>query len=362
VEKAVTTPQIVKPENIESTLKSVWEKLAKEDKMRACLFNLIVFSRSSTRANYTRNIVQKIIEKFPCRLIFISEDLDTSSSHLKTTVSVIMPEGKKGSIACDHIEINASLDKLKEVPNLVLPHIIPDLPITLLWPEDPCAGHILFEPLSKIATRIIFDSESASDLLTFSKKVLEAKKTFHVDIADLNWGRTEAWRDLLTSLFDTDEKIAGLKEINEIKILHNARVSEFFCHTKIQSMYLLAWLSSRLNWKCTQSNKNLTFAFETLKGSIESVEWEQVGPGCILAVDLYTMKGNQIEALRIKERPHLVSIQISSQDKCDLPYNYTLGQTATGQSLVKEICMKGTSQHYLDMLKHLEVLDKDKLC
>jgi hypothetical protein len=45
-----------------------------------------------------------------------------------------------------------------------------------------------------------------------------------------------------------------------------------------------------------------------------------------------------------------------------MPYEFVLGQTATGQSLVKEICMKGTSVHYLDMLKELIILDKDKLC
>jgi hypothetical protein len=57
-----------------------------------------------------------------------------------------------------------------------------------------------------------------------------------------------------------------------------------------------------------------------------------------------------------------VKIFITSKEKCDLPYQFVLGKTATGQSLVQEICTKGTSTHYLGMLATLKHLDKDKLC
>ena len=358
----MTTPQIVKPEQIESTLQAIWEKLAKEDKMRACLFNLIVFNRYSSRTDYIQNIVQKVIEKFPCRLIFISEDPKPKQNYLKAAVSVIMPEGEKGSVACDHIDIGVSGDMQAQVPYLIRSHILPDLPVTLLWAEDPCAGHSLFEPLSKMATRIIFDSESADNLLSFSTFVLNLKKNSKIDLADLNWGRTEGWRDLITSLFESEERQDHLRQLSELKITYNGRVSEFFCHTKIQSMYLLSWLSSRLEWNFLKSTENLQFEFKQAKAQIESVEWEKIGSGCLLAVELQTANGQSFKCLRIKEKYHLVSIHISSEEKCDLPYKYTLGTTATGQSLVKEICMKGTSKHYLDTLKQLQVLDKDKLC
>jgi glucose-6-phosphate dehydrogenase assembly protein OpcA len=263
------------------------------------------------------------------------------------------------SIACDHIDIGVAGNERERVPYLILPHILPDLPITLLWAEDPCDTHPLFQPLTKLAHRIIFDSESADNLLGFAKTVLALKK---VDIADLNWARTEGWRDLITSLFDSGERLAMLQDISEVKIVYNGRPTEFFCHLKIQSMYLLAWLSSRLDWNCQKSDKNLNFTFEHVSASIESAEWEKIGPGTILSVTLTTSKKVKFECARIKEKYHYVSIQISSPDKCDLPYQYLLGQTATGQSLVKEICNKGTSHHYLEMLEHLEVLDKDKLC
>lgn len=349
--------QIVKPGAIEPELKSIWEKLAQENKIRACLFNLVVFNRESPRTDYIRSIVQKVIEKFPCRVLFISEDPKTEESYLKTAVSII----GEGTIACDHIDIGVAGKELERAPYVLLPHILPDLPVTLLWTEDPSVPHPLFQPLCLLAHRIIFDSESGANLLEFAKTVLQLHEKGY-EVADLNWARTEGWRDLLASLFNTQDRLADLKNIKDLHILYNARPSEFFVHLKIQSMYLLSWLSCRMKWKFKQAKKNLQFNFEKVTASIESTEWERLGPGTIIAVRLETHQEVHFDCIRIRERYHFVSIQISSPEMCMLPYEYVLGQTATGQSLVKEICMKGTSNHYLEMLQGLLQLDKDQLC
>lgn len=330
--------------------------------MRASLFNLIVFNRYSPRTDYIRNIVQKVVEKFPCRVLFISEDPDSNQSYLKTAVSVIMPESAGNAVACDQIDIGAAGNEIERVPYLLWPHILPDLPVTLLWAEDPSFTHPLFEPLSRLADRIIFDSESADSLFDFSRTVLSLKEKRKVDVADLNWARTEGWRDLLAFVFNTKERVEMLKNLSMLKITYNARPTEFFCHLKIQSMYLLSWLAGRLDWQFKTATKQLQFDFTALKASIETTVWEKLGPGTITSVDLCTKNNNLFQCARIKEQYHSVSIQISSQEKCELPYHFLLGQTATGQSLVQEICMKGTSVHYLEMLRRLSALDKDQLC
>jgi len=348
----MTLQQIVDPERIEPELLQIWEKLAKE-KMRACLFNLIVFNRLSARTDYIRDIVQKVSNKYPCRVLFISSDPEAHQPYLKTAVSVVGNE----AIACDYIDIGVSGPEMEQVPFVILPHIIPDLPISLLWTEDPSQPHPLFAPLSKLATRIIFDSESADSLLSFSEKVLKLRTETGIDTADLNWARTEGWRDLLSNLSGR-----GVDQITDIRITYNARKTEFFCHLKVQSLYLLAWMSSRLHWKVKKISKNLHFTFEHQNGEIHSAEWEKLGPGTVISIDLATKDGHLFQCSRIPAQYHHVSIQISSPEKCELPYHFVLGQTATGQSLIKEIITKGTSVHYLEMLKELEQLDKDRLC
>jgi len=365
----MTIQQIVNPADIEKQLQKIWEELVKENKMRACLFNLIVFNHLSSRTDYIRSIVQKVIEKFPCRILFVSFDPDTDQNYLKTAVSVVAPAGAETTIACDNIDIGVAGKDLEKVPFLILPHIIPDLPINLLWAEDPSQEHPLFKPFLKLASRVIFDSESADNLLSFSKTLLSLHEKTGIDIADLNWARTEGWRDLLASTFDSLERIEQLQHLKNLKITYNSKETEFFCHLKIQSMYLLGWLSSQLDWEFIDSKetkKSLNFHFKTKSGksefTIESSEWEKLGPGTIISVDLESVDHHVYTCARIPQQYHRVAIQISTPEKCDLPYQFVLGQTATGQSLVKEICTKGTSEHYLKMLKELHQIDKDRLC
>ncbi len=363
----MTIQKIVSPESIETELLHIWEDLSKENKMRASLFNLIVFNRLSSRTDYIRNIVQKVVEKFPCRTLFISQDPNEGQSYLKTAVSVIFPKIGESTIACDLIDIGVAGSDLQKIPFLILPHLIPDLPTYVLWTEDPSVPHPLFEPLSRLATRIIFDSESADNLLSFAKTVFTLKEKTNIDVADLNWARTQGWRQLIAATYDSPNRIRDLKEITSIKFVYNARESEFFCHLKIQAMYLLAWFGSRLSWKMVKGEKNLQFALESptgqkIKASIESEKWEKLGSGTVISTEITTGQGHDFLAARIPERYHYVKIHISSPNSCEIPYEFMLGQTATGQSLVNEICMKGTSVHYLDMLKQLIFLDKDKLC
>lgn len=349
----MSTQFLVDPEHIESELIKLWEKLAKE-KMRACLFNLIVFNKLSDRTDYIRDIVQKVSEKYPCRVLFISSDPESAHPYLKTAVSVV----GNGSIACDYIDVGVAGAEIEKVPFLLLPHLIPDLPISLLWTEDPSIEHSLFQPLAKLATRIIFDSESADSLLAFTQKILNLNQS-GIDTADLNWARTEGWRDLLASLFRSG---GDLDQIEEVRLTYNGRTTKSFCHLKVQSMYLLAWLASRLQWKFQKAGRDLKFVFAKQRAEICSVEWEKLGSGTVISIDLTTSDGHLYQCTRIPKQYHHVSIQISSQEKCELPFSYVLGKTAMGQSLVQEIITQGTSSHYLDMLKEIANLDRDKLC
>ena len=344
---------LVNPEQIESELLKLWDQLSKE-KIRACLFNLIVFNKLSARTDYIRNTVQKVSEKYPCRVLFISSDPESPHPYLKTAVSVV----GGGNIACDYIDIGFSGSEIEKVPFLLLPHFVPDLPISLLWTEDPSFDHPLFEPLVKLSSRIIFDSESADSLLSFAKTILKLQER-GIDTADLNWARTEGWRDLIASLFPSKQL---LDQIEEVKISYNGRTTEVFCHLKVQSLYVLAWLASRLGWKFVKAGKEMSFIFEKQKGQISSVTWENLGSGTITSIDFSLKEGHLFSCSRDKKEYHRVNIQISSQEKCELPSNYVLGKTATGQTLIKEIINQGTSSHYIEMLKEILNLDRDQLC
>jgi len=337
----MTCQQIVDPEKIEAELIKLWEGLAKE-KIRACLFNLIVFNELSSRTDYIRTIVQKVSEKYPCRVIFISSEKSSDKNYLKTAVSVV----GRGFIACDYIDIGVSGSEIEKVPFLILPHLIPDLPITLLWTENPSTPNPLFTPLTKLSNRTIFDSESADNLIKFANQTLAFKK----ETADLNWARIEGWRDLISSIFRNEK---DLDQIQDVRITYNSRVTESFCHTQVQSLYFLSWLAGRLKWNFQNMTKDLHFSFENKNAEIHPALWEQIGSGTILSVDIATKDGRLFQCARDPVEYHHVMIHQSSSEKCELPYRYILGTTASGHSLTQEIMNQGTSSHFIEMLKNL---------
>ncbi len=361
----MTTQQIVNPSQIESELSRIWESLDKTNKTRACLFNLIVFNQLSSRTDYIRNIVQKIIDTFPCRVLFVSHDSDPSKSYLKTAVSVMASQGKSGAV-CDDIDIGVAGSDWERVPYVILPHIVPDLPVYLLWGEDPSQPHPLFQPLAKLATRIIFDSESADSLFGFAQTLLSFKEQKGLDIADLNWARLEGWRDLLSSTFDSKERLGDLNDVKEIFITYNARESEFFCHLKIQAMYLLALLSARLGWRFqfAEGHKgSFRFHFDHgISATVESCFWPDLAPGSITSMGITSNRQAHYHFMRNQKQLHQVTVQISTEERCELPYQFILGKSQIGQSLVREIFLKGTSHFFLQMLHQLTLLDKERIC
>lgn len=357
----MTVQQIIKPSEIESQLKATWDHLAKDKKMmKACLFNLIVYTKVSERTDYFRTIVQHVIEKFPCRIIFISADTHTDQAYLKTGVSIINVGEKDSPIACDNIDIAVAGQDYQRVPFIILPHLIPDLPVYLLWAEDPCVENPLFSQIEKLATRIIFDSEASENLEKFATAVLNYEKKMHPNIADLNWARTENWRDLIAATFYSSNRLEKLRTAEKIEICYNTQQSEFFSHVKMQSLYLQAWLGSRLGWKntTTQSNqKKESLVYETSSGPL-TVELipntrSDVKAGAILSVKVCARNREVFNLFRNPDEPSHICVEVSSEEKCELPHHFIVPKSAYGQSLVKEITYHNTSQHFLLALTHL---------
>src|SRR5207244_3710520 len=112
-------------------------------------------------------------------------------------------------------------------------------------------------------------------LFQFAKTLQHIHTTFQIDIADLNWARTQGWRDLIASTFDTQERMGLLQEISSLQVIYNSREPPFFCHSRAQSIYLLAWFASRLGWHLKKSEKD-KFQFDQKKSQEKSQEKRQV--------------------------------------------------------------------------------------
>ncbi len=341
---------------ISSALSRLWDSLEGTNKMRASLFNLLVVAPKNSRSEYVHQITHKVLKRFPSRVISIAIDSTLSPDHLETHVSLIPGARGEYDIVCDSISLEVSPQSLDKVPFIILPHLLPDLPIYLLWADDPVKGSSLPNPLTKWMTRMIFDSEVADNLPSFAKALLDYHETTHCDIADLSWARTENWRELLSSTFYSPERLFALQNASKITITYNSHETPFFCHTKIQALYLQAWLASQLGWKLTSTEPS-HFTYHNLEITLKADQNPKLPPGTVISLDILTPTKTHFSFSRDPAHPHQIRTIICDVEKCEIPSKYIFTKSQTGLSLVNEIYHTGTSPHFLKVLSFLKNWD-----
>lgn len=359
----------VSPADIQTELNRIWESFETTSVTRACLFNLIFFTQKNHRTHYIERIAQKVVEKFPSRVIFVTVNKAAQEDYLKTAVSILPSSKGEFDVACDYIHLETGGTFQERIPFVVLPHILPDLPVYLIWAEDPSKDNPLCKQLEQFADRLIFDSESTDNLTRFASSALEHYEKSHSDVADLNWARIESWRDMLSMAFYSGDKLKQIENAKKITINYNSQETPFFCHTKIQATYLQAWLACQLSWQfqsLRMEGNALLFIYQGRSGPVEialrAVQETKLPPGLILSVDILTAGEENFSFSRNHEQLHQIAYQHSTPSQCDLPAYYIFTKAESGHSLVKEICHRGTSEHYLKVLNLLKRMDTHGLC
>ncbi len=344
----------MKVSEIPTALTRLWDALEGTNKMRASLFNLLVVAPKNQRDDYIRKITLKVLERFPSRVIFATIDKTLQADSLEASVSLI--PGSRGSydVMCDFIEIQASKQSQPKIPFIILPHLLPDLPLYILWCEDPVQDNPLSHELEKWATRIIFDSEVTDNLPAFARTLLE--HSHDCEIADLNWGRLENWRELLASTFYSLERLETLKKAQKISITYNAYETPFFCHTKIQALYLQSWLATQLNWKLSKIEKD-HFEYGPLTIELKTEKNPDLAPGTVISLDIFAPTDTHFAFARDPDHPHHIRTIICDIEKCEIPTKFIFSKAQSGLSLVNEITHNGTSPHFLKVLEFLSHQD-----
>ncbi len=347
---------IVSACDVEDRLEKILEKIQGANKMRASLFNMVIYAKKNHRDSYYRTMAQKLIEKFPSRILFVLENTEQTNL-MEISVSVLSANEGESSIYCDLIEFQVSSERRKEVPFAILPHLLPDLPIYLLWGDDPSKEDPLSFNLERLAHRTIFDSEVTDELFSYARAIFTHKEKTSSQIADLNWGRIENWRGLISSVFHSQALIEKLTSSDHIDIYYNDIPSDYLSHTKTQSIFLVFWIAAQLGWKCHRyeyEKDDTLVEFKTkdhlVKVKLLPQKEEGLKSGRILKIDFFLDQENKICFTRKKEALHHIMIETCHKNVCELSAQQVFDKEESGQSVVNEIYHDKTSQHYLNML------------
>ncbi len=345
------------------------EETQPKNQIRACLFNLIIFSDDPRRSAYLHQIVQSIIEKFPCRIIFIQSVHDAPEPFVGPIAGTALVNMGDTVVICDRFNIDAAADQLHRVPSIVLPLLVPDLPVYLVWGQNPTTEAVILPQLKRFASRLIFDTECTDNLPDFCAKVIKLLDAAQMEIRDVKWAALGGWREVLARTFDTPEKIKELKECRNIQIIYNNRPSVFVSHTDISPIYLQAWLASRLEWRYQSTEKQTEghcFMYKNGKHSIKAElipqDIEELESGAISTVRVMTEDGISFLIDRKKNQPQAI-VHIETKEKCEMPIVLPLSELKNTVAFLEEIFYRKTSDHYrsmLEMIVNYEGLDECK--
>lgn len=361
-----TTLRTVDPSAIQDELSKLWDSLETANTTRACLFNLIFYTHKAHRFSYVQKIADHLVKKFPARIILIAVDTACQEEALTTSISILPSSPGEYDVACDLIQIETSLLTAERIPFIVLPHILSDLPVYLMWAEDPLANPPLLQQLEKFSSRLIFDSEAASNLPEFARNLLKSYQQEHMDIADLNWARIEDFRDLIAASFHSKERQELLSQISSLRIRYNSAPSLFFCHTRIQALFIQTWLATQLGWnfhRVETEADTLTLLYQgPIEVHIHPVFKPELPPGLVLSIEIYTQSDVHVLFEIQETNTTQIITYFSTPTICEMPSTFVCSKGKSGHSLIKEIYHRGTSPHFLKVLQAIEQMNIPHLC
>lgn len=323
--------------DLEKTLKEIADEGDKAGQTRAALFTLMVYTSNKKREAHFKSVIDKVLAKSPCRVIFICA---SEQEGLKTSVTT-KPIGSN-KIYCEIIELKFAKTQSPQIPFLILPQILSDLPVYLLWTEDPLKENSLFPEISSWASHILFDAHSTPNLCAFSHSLLLLCTQSKATITDLNWSQLSSWRHLLAQTFQDQEARDSLQGATKIKIQAE--------ESGVEALYLHTWLAALFHWE-TLSSQGGNALYTTPSGELEVVHIPVETPSIQEIEITNDQDGAHYQLTHVKGGN--VRVLFSDRVRCGLPVYDRLTLTDEADALRREFFYPSSKLHYLLMLQKL---------
>lgn len=266
---------------VEEKLRELWHLAAEQDasqsadghpRLRTLLSNvLLVFDEENTQDLQT--IVESLSVAHPSRVIvlLLSEEASCYESFVNSRC-VLALSGKH--VCSEEIYLRAGAERLPAVPNFVLAHAVPEIPLELFFFVDAAKASFgvdlnsarseCLRKLSALSDRVVHDSRRFSgrwsDLCVLCNKNLSSpadnfsKLSCQCCIRDLGWHLGAKWRTLIAEHFDGHHALDPRIAVPVVEFVTGDRPSNDRVHA--EALLLAGWIADKLNWRPKQRNAN----------------------------------------------------------------------------------------------------------
>ena len=234
----------VAPDKILKELAELWVSTAKAADggagvLRACSMTLLVLAEESEDSQGLGETIAALMPEHPARAIVVRMSGPGERSLTERVYSQCwMPFGQRKQICCEQVELTASDAALADLPSVVLPLAVPDLPL-ILWCRSPrLAAMPEFLPIAAMAQKVVMDSGAMKDPAA-ALKLIAALAAQGVLLGDLSWTRLTRWREMLAQVFENQQNLAQLEKISDVKVERGEGY-------RVSALYMAMWLKDCL--------------------------------------------------------------------------------------------------------------------
>lgn len=270
------------PERIEAALRELLrERHAEDDTLiPARVLNLIVIADREWRGEVV-NRLERVGRYHPSRTILCTVEDDRREIDGYATVSGDVASGGGVGVLRESVEIALGAAHLGRIDTIIDPILISELP-TVVW--SPHSRDDAVEALLPIADVVLIDTDDPvyfdgpGAALARAADLLER----NVDVVDLAWLRTIAWRERLAGSFSDPSRASALDGLRRIYVRHHPG-------SIVSSLLLTGWLASRLGW--------MPSALEPAAGGARQATASRAAGGPSIAIEFNPVAQQEIRGL-----------------------------------------------------------------
>src|SRR6266851_7971513 len=216
----------IQPDRILHELSELWVSLGKQNGdestgvLRACAMTLVVVAEAQEDAAAVGETLALLMREHPSRAVVVRvRDAGDPELEARVFAQCWMPFGQRRQICCEQIEISTSNTSLPDVPAVVLPLVVADLPVILWFRPPRLLASPALKDLARIATKTIIDSTIFADARTALERLSRAAASGRC-WGDLSWTRLTRWRELIAQIFENPVYFSRLPSITAVTIYH----------------------------------------------------------------------------------------------------------------------------------------------
>ena len=294
----------VDPSAIEHELSALWmaEAEARQQAQtpmvplaRTLLLSLVIFAPDRAAAERARSLAVGLTRRQPLRSIILVAGDRSAAEGLEAWVSIQCesPLHADEQVCGEHIVLEAQGASSLDLPGLVLPLLLPNVPSFLWWQQGNPFTHPILAHLNPAVDRLIVDSLTFATPLADFFDVARALPDpyFPAIVSDLSWARLAPWRYLTAHIFDPEATRPYLDSLDLVRL-------SYVTGSPVLAWLFGGWLASRLKWQPAEFDVlRVRFAGGQVI-EFSAIPMGEAAPGDFAGVQLMGRDGATFEVMR----------------------------------------------------------------